>query len=217
MIDACKHLRELQNMIVIQRQSFVRKYISKIVNLVSTGILASLLMVPGVKAITIEYAVQDQGGGAWQYSYYLSGTTFNQYQGFQIYFDYNIYSDIDAFPVAPNADWSPITINPDIGLSLNGVYDAIALAGNPSLADPFVVSFNWSGVGQPSAQDFSLYACDDDFCSTGITFGQTGTTVARSNGGGSNPDPNPIPVPEPFMPMLIALGLFGMFVVRRRG
>ena len=200
-----------------QLQSVAFKVFNKIVILVSTGILATLLMVPGVKAITIEYAVQDQGGGAWQYSYYLSGMVFNQYQGFQIYFDYNLYSNLDGFPVAPNADWSPITLNPEPSMTSNGVYDAIALVNNPLLADPFVVSFNWSGVGQPSAQDFSLYACDDDFCSTGITFGQNGTTVARSNGGGPNPDPNPNPVPEPFMPMLIALGLFGMFVVRRRG
>jgi len=180
--------------------------------------LATLLVSTGAKALTIEYAAQEIGGGTWQYSYYLSGITFSQYQGFQIYFDYNLYSDIDAFPVAPNADWSPITINPDTGLSLNGVYDAIALVNNPSLANPFLISFDWSGTGAPTSQNFSLYSCDDDFCSTGFTFGQTGATVARNSGGPiPDPNPNPNPVPEPFTSLLLALGLLGMAAVRRKG
>lgn len=196
-----------------QKQGIACNVWKKLFAFVSIGILATLLMVPGAKAITIEYAVQDQGGGAWKYSYYLSGNTFSQYQGFQIYFDYNLYSNLDPFPIAPNLDWSPIAFNPDTIFSVDGVYDAIALVNNPSLADPFVISFNWSGIGQPATQGFSLYTCEDNFCSTGITFGQSGTTAAQNTGGG--PNPNPAPIPEPFTLLLVALGLFGMFSVRR--
>jgi hypothetical protein len=190
------------------------KGLQKLVNLISVGILATLFMLPNAKAVTIEYTSQNLGGNTWSYSYYLSGNTFNQYQGFQVYFDYNLYSNLDAFPAAPNADWSPITIPPDSGIPLPGVYDAIALVSSPSLANPFVISFDWSGGGQPAAQDFALYTCDDEFCSTGLTFGQTGLTVARNN---APPTPNPNPVPEPLTTLLIASGLLGMAFVRRRG
>lgn len=167
------------------------------------------------KAVTIEYTVQNLSGSTWEYSYFLSGNTFSQYQGFQIDFDYTTYSALDPFPVAPNADWNPVTFPTNSsGLSpSNGTYDAIALASNPSLANPFVVLFDWSGSNDPSSQIFSLYTCDDDICSTGITFSDTGTTVALNGGGGS---PNPNPAPEPLTPLLIALGLFGMILVRQR-
>ncbi len=194
------------------KQDVTGGLVEKFIKAVSSGLLTILLMVPGAKAITIEYTALNQGSGAWQYSYYLSGNTFNQYQGFQIYFDFNLYSNLDVFPSAPNADWGLVTYNPSALFSINGVYDAIALVNNPSLTDPFVISFDWSGVGQPSAQDFALYACEDVLCSTGVTFGQAGTTVVKNSGGGSNPNP----IPEPFTLILIALGLLGIVFVRRR-
>lgn len=189
---------------------------SKMLKLISIGSLTGLLLSSSASAVTIEYVAQEIGGGSWRYSYYLSNVTFNQYQGFQIYFDFNLYSNIDPFPAAPNADWAPISINPDTFLNIDGNYDAIALVNAPSLADPFVISFSWGGIGQPTAQNFSLYSCEDDFCSTGITFGQTGSTVARSTGG-PNPNPDPNPVPEPLTSLLLALGLLGMSIIRWRG
>lgn len=196
----------------INQQQGVRYQTTKrIFNQCLISILAILLLAPSTKASVIEYTTRNVNGGTWEYSYYLSGLNFMQFGGFQIYFDYNFYSDLDNFPVAPNTDWSPITFNPDPSLFINSLYDAIALVNNPSLTDPFVISFNWSGVDQPAAQGFSLYQCEDEFCSTGVTFGRTGTTVARNDGGG----PNPNPIPEPLTTLLIGLGLLGMAFVRQ--
>lgn len=195
-------------MFVKQQRKRAANALGIIAKIILAGVLPMFFMASSAKAITIEYTAQNISGNTWSYSYFLSGNAFSQFQGFQIYFDYNFYSNLDPFPAAPNADWAPISVEPDSMLPANGIYDAIALVSNPSLLDPFVISFDWTGSGQPSSQSFSLYSCNDELCSNGFTYGQSGRTVARSTIGNN-------PVPEPITTSLLALGLLGMAFVRR--
>ncbi len=56
-----------------------------------------------------------------------------------------------------NADWDPISLQPDLALGSNGFYDALALRNTPSLADPFKVQAVWLGTGTPGPQPFTIY------------------------------------------------------------
>ena len=203
----------MESMAVMKRKRDVSP-LSTVANFILRCTLVSLFMLPTAKAVIIEYSAQNLSGNFWEYSYFVSNNNFNQFEGFQVDFDYNFYSALASTPLAPNSDWSPITFNSDPALFANGVYDAIALVNSPSTADPFVVSFQWLGIGQPSSQTFSLYSCEDEFCSTGVTFGQSGITIIQNSGGGGTPPPTSIP--EPLPTLLIALGLIGLAFTRRK-
>ena len=136
-------------------------------------------------AITINYQATDLadtifGEDVWQYTYTVTDQVFSANDGFSIYFDLGLYSDLNDPPPSVNDDWDPISIQPDPAVPADGLYDALALVNNPSLANPFTISFVWLGQGTPGPQNFELYELIDD----GLNIIGTGTTA-------------PVPVPEP--------------------
>lgn len=155
------------------------------------------------EAISIVYEAADladvvAGEDLWQYTYTIADFTFDQYEGFTIYFDADWYGDIEDSPSAPNSHWNVLTWDPDAILPDDGAYDAQALVDGASLADTFTVSFVWLGGGAPGTQLYELYYDD------GINFDSlsAGTTVS--------------PVPEPSTWALLTVGLASLIGCRRR-
>ena len=160
-----------------------------------------LLFLPfgAANAGTILYEATDlvdttPGEDLWMYSYVLNGFTFFENYGFQIFFDYMLYSNLEDPPPLVNLDWDPIVFQPDLGLPDDGIYDALALVDNPSLADPFTVSFVWLGAGSPGTQLYEIYNENFDIIATGET------TV----------------IPEPTTIILLGSGLLSLAGLRRK-
>ena len=171
--------------------------------------LMALLVMPAAPAsgVTITYEATDltdttAGQDLWEYTYVVSDHTFRANEGFTVYFDLGLYDLLDPFPAAPNADWDVLTWDPDPGLPDDGAFDALALVGGASLADPFTVTFVWLGSGDPGAQFYELY--DDSFAIL-----DKGYTVAVSSVGTT-------PIPEPGTLMLLGTGLGGLALRQRR-
>lgn len=152
-------------------------------------------LVGKVTAATIQYEVQNISGSTWEYTYTVSGYTFGDGEGFRIFFDYLAYGSFPLTPTSPNVDWDVLAIDPDVPLLGDGVYDAFALIGAPSLADPFIVQFTWLGPGLPGTQIFEIY--DANF-----------STIASESGMTS-------PIPEPATLLLLSSGLAGIVATKR--
>jgi hypothetical protein len=182
--------------------------------LFATAILCGgiLLTTPESAAITISYQVEDLadlvvGEDLRRYSYSVSDFAFERNQGFTIFFDAEKYRNLDVTPAAPNADWDIITGEPVPLLGLPGVYDAlsiVALGDTASLANPFTLSFEWIGAGDPGSQPFEVneFDADGNFLAT-LATGDTTAAIASVPDGGS-------------MALLFGLGLGSIALARRR-
>ncbi len=168
----------------------------------------ALLFISTSQAIVIEYTATDltdinAGEDLWEYSYTVSDHTFSADTGFAIYFDFNLFDQLDFAPLAPNPDWDVITWAPDPFFGEDGSYDAYALFDSASLADPFTVSFVWLGDSTgPGAQNFELY--------DGFTFDilEEGNTSLLA---GNNQPPSDVPEPA-----TVTLMAFALWLIRRR-
>ncbi len=135
-------------------------------------LLALVAVVPSVQAAAITYSLVDLGGGTWQYSYRVSGVSFTASGGFEVDFDPVLYEALDPSPTPPNGDWFVFTVQPEPVFPPpfgNGSYTASALVDNPSLADPFVVSFTYLGLGEPGPQLFAIFDAFFNVIETGRT------------------------------------------------
>lgn len=121
------------------------------------------------------------GEDLWQYQYSVSNLALNPGQGFSIFFDLNLYSQLQSSPPSLNTGWDLLAIQPDLALASNGFFDALVLQAAPSLANPFTLTFVWLGTGAPGSQPFTIY--DANFST--IAEGQT----------------NPVPASLQFVPM----------------
>lgn len=126
--------------------------------------LAAALALPlGANALIIDVTTSDLGSGIWQYSYLLeleAGEAFSQNDGLSIFFDYNQFGTLSN-PTAPSG-WDAITLQPDAGNGLDGLFDVLALVNNPQLPGPFTVDVQWLGSGTPPmALPFDAYVCND--------------------------------------------------------
>jgi len=137
----------------------------------------------------------------WQYTYNVSDNNFSADTGFSIYFDYNLYSNIQDPAPFVNSDWDILTLQPDLLLPDDGVYDAYALADNASLADSFTINFVWLGGNAPLEQSFEIY--DSNFNITESGFTQSANI----------PPPNSVPEPQGIF--LIGIGLIGLILSRK--
>ena len=165
--------------------------------LVTSAALSLLLLVLSTesRAAIVTYTATDlvdttPGEDLWRFSYHVGGYTFGAGEGLTITFDRTLFTKLQSPPPVVNADWDALTLQPDLGLSSNGIYDALALHAAPSLADDFRLTAVWLGTGSPGAQPFTIY--DTSF--TPIVQGQT--------------------IPEPATPLLL-LAALGTMACRR--
>ena len=154
-------------------------------------------------ATTISYQASNlsdttPGEDLWQYSYSLSGYSFNQNYGFTILFDYLLYSNLEDPPPFVNSEWDLLVFQPDLSLTAGGVYDALALVDSASLADAFTVSFVWLGSGTPGFQPFQVYNPDFETIESGRT-----TSGAAA-------------IPEPATLLLLGSGLISFTGIRKK-
>lgn len=142
---------------------------------------------------TTDLADATPGEDLWRYSYHVSDYVFGNGEGFTITFDRTLFTQLQSPPPLINSDWEALTLQPDLALSSDGFYDALALRAAPSLVDDFTLSVVWLGAGTPGAQPFVIY--DSSFAP--IAQGQT--------------------VPEPGISILIVAGFVALGAGRRPG
>src|SRR5262245_57145916 len=117
----------------------------------SALLLLGLLLNPlRAEAATIQFtavdlpdAIQDQD--LWQYAYRVSGYNFAANFGFSVFFGPTLYTALQDPPPPVNGDWGLLTLQPDSGLSADGLYDALALVDGASTASLFTLQFVWLG------------------------------------------------------------------------
>lgn len=139
------------------------------------GVLAMALSAPaaaleiGFEVTSLEMA-GPSGGELWRYDYRVDAFPHPAGFGFSIFFDVASTGAIQA-PPAVNADWDVLVLQADPGLPDDGLYDALALASEPSVADVFSVVFEWLGPGEPGSQPFVVYDSNMDFATVaeGVT------------------------------------------------
>jgi hypothetical protein len=152
------------------------------------------------QAATITFLATDLedvnvGEDLWQYSYIVSEHDFLQGYGFAIYFDPDIYANLQDPIPAVNDDWDVMSFQPDPNIPSDGWYDGLALVDHASLEDPFSINFVWLGDGNPGAQIFEIF--DPNW-----EINETGTTS---------------PVPVPSAVVLLMTGLFAVVGWRHNG
>lgn len=108
------------------------------------------------------------GTDLWQYSYSVQDFVFPAGFGFSILFDYTRYGRMEP-PAPAGDDWDVIVLQPDPALPADGLYDALALMGSPSLSNAFVQTFVWLGPGTPESQPFAVYDSSFQTIDTGLT------------------------------------------------
>lgn len=133
------------------------------------------------------------GEDLWRYAYTVSGS-FDAFYSFEILFDAQAFASLESAPAAPNTDWLVSAVQPVPAIPVDGVYSALALVANASLASPFEVAFVWNGPGLPGAQPFNVL--DDTF---GLV--ESATTI---------------PIPEPRIYGLMGAGLLLLALRLRR-
>jgi hypothetical protein len=143
---------------------------------VSFGHPASANATAIIEFTTIDLSDPFPGEDLWQYEYTVSGFTFNVDQGFSVYFDPNLYSDLVAGTAPP--DWDILIIQPDPVLGDDGSYGALATVDLASLANPFVVTFQWlGGASGPRQQPFTIEEFDQSGAYIELESGVTRSAV----------------------------------------
>jgi hypothetical protein len=167
---------------------------------------------PSVRADGVEYQAVQGSGNSWQYTYTLTGVPLGANQAFTVFFDPTVTSNLadtstDATDPASLAaeDWLSFTVPSDPTLNSDGFYSALALISDDSMTESFTVTFDYSGLGQPGTQMFSI----DQFDAFGnlVMNLQTGETT-----------PVGVPAPEPSAGVLLIIGIAGILagIFRKR-
>jgi len=174
---------------------------------IRTLIAVALLAAHNAYAMPIFFEAVDlaDSGTAdrWQYNYTIDNTGGSTFDGFTIYFATGLFENLTLIGTDPA--WDVIIDDP---LSFaDGIFDALYLLGSVQAGDIFTgfsVAFDYLGTGAPGEQFFELYTYD--FLEDAITIVGEGNTTAAVT----------VPVPEPSTIALLAIGLLGLLVSRRR-
>jgi len=126
--------------------------------------VAILLLVPAqaMGQGSLRYTVADladnvPGDDLWEYSYFFSGFSFQTNQGFSVFFDSQLYRDLQNARPVGNPQWNMIAVQRDVVLNQPGYLDGQARVNGPAFQGPFQVAFVWLGVGVPGSQPFEIY------------------------------------------------------------
>jgi hypothetical protein len=129
--------------------------------LVVAGVMACA---QDARATTIKFEATNlvdivSGEDLWTYKYFVSDTSFEADQGFMVFFDALLYSNLDSAPNSAGPDWDVLVVQPDLALEDEGRLDPLALVAGASLLKPFSVTFTWLGAAgtQPGSQPFLVY------------------------------------------------------------
>lgn len=144
--------------------------------------LAAVFGAVSADAVVVAFFPRDvadtvSGQDRWEYEYWLDSFPYDAGYGFTIWFDPDLYADLDATPPIPHPDWDPLTVAPDPQLGEDGFYDAEALVDAASIDAIFTVSFRWLGPGTPGAQAFDVREPSPSFAAV-----ESGETVLPESG-----------------------------------
>lgn len=157
-------------------------------------------------AVSITYANTSLGGNTYKAMYNISvGATDPAVSEFTIYFYPGYYANL--VQGSTPAGYDPLLVQPSTTIPADGYLDIYAFTPIPAggTTGPFVVNFDFIGVGVPSSQPFDIV--DPNTFDT-ISSGRT-TLVGA-------PAPNPGTVPEPDSALLMLAGVFGLMMQARR-
>lgn len=167
--------------------------------------LGALVAQPA-QAVSITYAVDNESGSTWVYSYTLSNDSLAAgISEFRIIFALGDFENLEVAASPP--DWDPIVAQPDSNLPDDGYVDWLGLAGPLAFGDSlfgFQMRFTWLGTGTPGAQPFSVL--DPNTFET-LFAGRTAL---------AGTEPPPTGVPEPGTLGLLAISLVALVSASRR-
>jgi hypothetical protein len=176
--------------------------------LVTLGVLLSF---GPAAAVTITFQTTDladatAGEDLWSYTYFVDDFGHGVDVAFETLFAVDRYQALQDPPPAVNADWSLLTLQPDPGIPDPGRYSALALVSEPSLVDPFTLTFVWlGGAGtQPGSQPFEI-----------VQFDALGNFVATLEVGQTRPAGPTQSVPGPGTLTLLLTGILGVAALTR--
>jgi hypothetical protein len=147
-------------------------------------VLLALLGAGSAQAVEVSYTVQNLSGNRWLYAYRLDEFPYAAGYGFSVYFDPELYASLSTALPGPGSDWDPVVVQPDPGLSSDGLYDAEALFDDSTPDAVFRVSFDWLGGGTPGAQSFVVREPSPSFAAVeeGTTFAPEPALLAQHAG-----------------------------------
>lgn len=158
------------------------------------------------KAVLITSQVSGLGGNSYQYDFVVNNSGANAIatgvEEFSVFFNFNTYQNLAV--VASPVDWSSYVLQPNFGLSQDGVFGSFFLTSPIGLDESlggFSVSFDWVSIdSQPNGVDgFEVYDANFNIIASGRT---------------SAPPTSVIPLPQ--MMSLFSLGLAILLVRRKR-
>lgn len=147
--------------------------------ILAAGLLASF----PAQAITIAYASVDLpdvtlGQDLYRYDYLLDEFPYDADFGFSVLFDPALYASLESPPSAVGSEWDIISLQPDVALPADGLYDALALVNSPLALSGFSVEFVWLGGGTPGVQPFVVYDTSFAPVEVGQTIPEPGTALS---------------------------------------
>jgi len=152
-------------------------------------------------AVIVEYSLDDFGNNSYQYNYSVTNDDLvARVDEFSIYFDLNLYENLAI--TGSSVGWDPLILQPDTSLPDDGIADWFTQSASIAIGETlsgFSVRFDWLGAGIPSSQLFEVV---DPLTFNVLSDGLTVSQIAS--------------VPEPGSLSLLALGLFGVLVSKKR-
>ena len=123
-------------------------------------ILVGILFCDSAIATVMSFDLIDLGSGSFEYLYTIENDTLQvSIEQFTIWFDEQLYDNLQVTTQTPLAnDWGEIIL-PSTGFGVPLGYDALELAGGIGLGqsvEGFSVSFDWLGMDLPGSQPFEI-------------------------------------------------------------